>query len=163
MTGDFRLRGVTEDDLLIFFVHQLDLDANRMAAFPSRDREAFMAHWSKILGDKTVTTKTILLNGHVAGNILSWVQSGERDIGYWIGREYWGRGAATNALSEFLRLEKERPLYAHVAKHNIASLRVLEKCGFTISGEARVPSDVPGEEVEELILRLTATENDRLR
>ena len=55
-----KLRDVTEDDLLVFFEHQLDPDATHMAAFPARDREAFMAHWSKILVDETVTKKTIM-------------------------------------------------------------------------------------------------------
>jgi RimJ/RimL family protein N-acetyltransferase len=157
MTSDVLLRDVIEDDLPIFFDHQRDPDANQMAAFPARDREAFMAHWTKILGDETGTTKTILFDGQVAGNVVSWGQPGERNVGYWLGREFWGKGIATKALSEFLRLLKTRPLHAHVARHNIASLRVLQKCGFTtIAGEAKVSSGEPGEEVEELILRLEA-------
>ena len=42
---------------------------------------------------------------------------------------------ATRALAGFLDLERRRPLYAYVARHNIASIRVLENCGFRISGE----------------------------
>ncbi|HEX3817639.1 MAG TPA: hypothetical protein VHW03_05060 [Chthoniobacterales bacterium] len=38
------LREMTKEDLPIFFQHQLDTEATRMAAFPSRDRDAFMAH-----------------------------------------------------------------------------------------------------------------------
>ena len=82
----------------------------------------------------------------MAGNIVSWQQSGEQEVGYWLGREYWGKGIATRALSTFLDHVKTRPLHAHVAKHNRASIRVLEKCGFTITGE----------EVEEFILKLSA-------
>jgi RimJ/RimL family protein N-acetyltransferase len=67
---------------------------------------------------------------------------------------------ATKALSEFLRLLKTRPLYARVAKDNIASIRVLEKCGFTISGEDKGFSNARGEEVEEYILELTASERE---
>ena len=40
-TGRVRLRDVTEDDLPIFFDHQRDPVANRMAAFPARERDAF--------------------------------------------------------------------------------------------------------------------------
>lgn len=144
------LRDVTEGDLPAFFEHQLDPDANHMAAFPARDRDAFTAHWTKIMADETVTIKTILLDGHVAGNVVSWEQSGERLVGYWIGKKYWGKGVATEALSAFLLHVKARPLRARVAKHNIASIRVLEKCGFTFSGE----------EVEELILELSASESE---
>ena len=41
----------------------------------------------------------------------------------------WG---ATEAISAFVLLEQTRPLYAGVAKHNAASIRVLQKCGFKL-------------------------------
>src|SRR6266511_3124980 len=154
------LREVTEADLPIFFEHQLDPDANRMAAFPARDRDAFMAHWAKILSDETLITKAILVDGQVAGNIVSWAQFGEREVGYWIGKEYWGKGVATRALAAFLGYVSARPLYAHVAKHNIGSRRVLEKCGFRICGEDTVLADVLGEQVEEFILKLETNESN---
>ncbi len=151
------LRDVTKQDLPILFEHQLDPDANQMAAFPPREREAFISHWTdKVLGDETVVAKTILYDGQVAGNIVSWEQSSEREIGYWLGKEYWGKGIASQALSAFLLIVKVRPLFAHVAKHNIASLRVLQKCGFTIAGEDVIPSGKDGEKIEEFVLTLEA-------
>ena len=125
-----------------------------MAAFPSRDREAFMAHWAKIMQDESVILKTILFEGQVAGNVLSFVLSGEREVGYWLGQEFWGKGVATQALSEFLAKMHERPLYAHVAKHNLPSRRVLEKCGFVVIGEDKGGADDRGEKVEDFILKL---------
>jgi len=153
MTNDVLLRDVAESDLPIFFEQQLDQDATAMAAFPSRDRDAFMAHWAKIMADDSVMLKTILFNEHVAGNMVSFERSGKREVGYWVGKEYWGKGIATKALAAFLGHVKLRPLYAHVAKHNIGSRRVLEKCGFTIVDEDKF-SNARGEEVEEFILRL---------
>jgi RimJ/RimL family protein N-acetyltransferase len=135
MTGHVHLRNVIESDLPIFYEQQLDPDATRMAAFPSRDREAFMTHWAKSLRNETNTLKTILFDGQVAGNIVSWQQDDEREVGYWLGKEYWGKGIATQALAEFLNHVTQRPLYAHVVKHNLGSIRVLEKCGFTRYGE----------------------------
>jgi RimJ/RimL family protein N-acetyltransferase len=155
MTLDVQLRDVAEADLPIFFEHQLDPEATQMAAFPARDRDAFLAHWAKILADETVGKQTILVDGQVAGNIGSWGQLGERDVGYWIGRQYWGRGVATSALAAFLGYETARPLYAHVAKHNIGSLRVLEKCGFIICGAEQGVADARGNQVDEIILRLS--------
>ena len=152
MTSEVLLRNVTENDLPVFFEHQLDPVATQMAAFPARDREPFMAHWAKILGDNTVIKQTILFNGGVAGNIVCWEQSGDREVGYWIGREFWGKGIATRALSDFLHQVKTRPLYAHVAKHNIGSFRVLEKCGFTVLREDK--DLVLGEAAEEFIMKL---------
>jgi RimJ/RimL family protein N-acetyltransferase len=128
------LRDVTESDLPVFYEQQLDPEATEMAAFPARDREAFDAHWKKILKDETVRTKTIVADGAVAGNVVSFPREGRTEIGYWLGREFWGRGLATRALEEFLAAVDERPLYAGVAKHNAGSIRVLEKCGFVRRG-----------------------------
>lgn len=111
-----------------------------------------MTHWTKILADESVQIKTILFNGAVAGNIVCFEQLGEREVGYWLGREYWGKGIATQALMEFLKEIPTRPLYAHVAKHNIGSKRVLEKCGFTVAGEDRFFSAVFGKNIDEYIL-----------
>jgi RimJ/RimL family protein N-acetyltransferase len=156
LKNEVLLRDVTEADLTVFFEHQLDPDASRMAAFPSRDRQAFVAHWAKILADETVTIKTVIVDGRVAGNVVSWAQPGERNVGYWIGKEYWGKGIATKALVAFLENIKERPLYAYVAKHNLASVRVLEKCGFTTVGEDEGLPDEHGRVVEEFVLKLEA-------
>ena len=59
--------------------------------------------------------------------------------------------------------DKGRPMYARVVKDNIASLRVLEKCGFTICGEGKGFAYARGEEVEEFILRLKASEAGDVR
>jgi RimJ/RimL family protein N-acetyltransferase len=158
-TSDLVLRDVTDDDLPIFFAHQLDPEATQMAAFPARDWDAFMAHWNRIRRDATAMNRTILVGGQVAGNIASFEQDGRREVGYWIGRTFWGKGVATSALAAFLGLEPARPLYAHVARHNIASRRVLEKCGFTVAGESSVGDDG----VEELLLKLDAGRRDGMR
>ncbi len=159
MTNSVLLRDVIASDLPIFFEQQLDPVANQMAAFPARDREAFMAHWAKILADESNILKTVLYGDQVAGNIVSWEQPGEeseREVGYWLGREYWGRGIATRALSLLLEQVTVRPLYAYVAKHNVASIRVLEKCGFTIVRQDKGLSNTGSAEVEEVILILRA-------
>jgi GNAT superfamily N-acetyltransferase len=140
-SSDVRLRDVTESDLPIIFEQQLDPEANQMAAFAARD----------------TVKKTILFEGQVAGNIGKFEQSGQPLVGYWIGKQYWGKGIATKALAALLDHVKERPLYAHVAKHNVASIRVLEKCGFTICGEDRGDSSSGGDEIEEVVLALAAT------
>lgn len=154
-TTDIWLREVLDSDLPIFFEHQRDPQANQMAAFPSRDQHAFDALWAKIMVDGSVILRTILYQGQVAGNIVSFEISGERDVGYWIGREYWGKGIATQALIAFLGVVRMRPLYAHVARHNLASIRVLEKCGFSIAGEDHF-IDKHGQQVDDIILSLGA-------
>lgn len=148
------LRNVTDEDLPIFFEHQRDPEALRMAAFPSRERDAFMTHWrTNVLRPENVN-RTIVVDGVVVGNIGSWEQDGKRLIGYWVGREHWGKGIATRALAEFLTLMPIRPLHAWVALHNVASIRVLEKCGFhTVSEETQHYPDG----VSEVLMRLGST------
>ena len=154
MPNHIQLRDVRETDLPIFYAQQVDPIATAMAGFPSRSRDAFMAHWATIMADESVQLKTILFHGEVAGNIVCFQQLGEREVGYWLGKEYWGKGIATQALEEFLKTIETRPLYAHVAKLNIGSRRVLEKCGFTIAGEDRFFSEVFGKNIDEFILTL---------
>ena len=154
MKNEVRLREVFEDDLPIFFEHQLDLDAIEMAAHLPRDQVAFQAHWTEILAKESVIVRTILCDETVAGYIMSFVYFGVREIGYWIGKEFWGQGIATRALSEFLDQIPLRPLRASAAKHNRGSLRVLEKCGFRLVGEDKEFSNFGGRIVEGFVFEL---------
>lgn len=159
MADDVVLRVVGEDDLPIFFEQQLDPDANVMAAFTAEDpadRDAFAVHWTRILGDDRITIRTILCEGRVAGYVASFERLGQPEVSYWLGRAYWGRGLATEALSRFLRDLEPRPLYARAARDHLASIRVLEKCGFTVCGQGKAFAHGRGEEVAEVILRLDA-------
>jgi RimJ/RimL family protein N-acetyltransferase len=169
MKPKVQLRNVEPDDLPLFFDHQRDPIAVAMVQFNSRDRAAFDQHWAKLLADDSCLKKTIMVASavsaenpapsavsaeeQVVGHIGSWTSDGKREIGYWIDRAFWGRGIATEALSGFLRLEQTRPLYAGVAKHNVASIRVLQKCGFKITA-ADSASDEAG--ASHLLLTLTA-------
>jgi len=148
--GAVCLRDVTEADLPIFYEQQRDPEAAAMAAFPSREREPFMEHWAKIMKNETGLLQTILFDGQVAGNIVSWVAGDQTLIGYWLGKEYWGKNIATRALSAFLSQVKARPLHAYVVQHNVGSRRVLEKCGFTVQGEELIPD----ENIVEILLKL---------
>jgi RimJ/RimL family protein N-acetyltransferase len=120
-----KLREVIQEDLPIFFEDQMDAEATRMAAFPSRDRDTFMAHWARIMSKETNATgilNTILADDTVAGNIVYWEAAGEPNIGYWLGKTHWGKGIASAALAQFLTKIEALPVYAHVAKHNLASI-----------------------------------------
>lgn len=128
---EVRLRDVEPEDLPWFFEQQADPEAVRMAQVAPRDREAFHAHWSRILADPSLIVMTIMYGDLVAGYVACWPDGEDHMVGYWIAREVWGRGVATRALSAFLALMPLRPLTAYVAEENVASRRVLEKCGFT--------------------------------
>lgn len=80
--------------------------------------------------DEDIIIRTILVDDQVAGQVISFVMFGEREVSYWLGRDYWGRGIATDALRQLLELWIFRALYARAVKDNAGSIRILEKCGF---------------------------------
>ena len=65
------------------------------------------------------------------------------------------------ALSAFVGGLAERPLYARAAADNIASIRVLEKCGFVLIGRDRGFANARGAEIEEVVLELSADGSGR--
>lgn len=148
------IRPVLESDLPIFFAQQNDPEANAMAIFPAREREAFDAHWRKILVDPSGVLRAIVEDGRIAGNVVVWGPPDGRLVGYWIGREFWGRGVATRGLALLLEEITERPLFAHVVKSNVGSIRVLEKCGFSAVGENSTPGLPGGDLIEEWVMKL---------
>ena len=154
MTARILLRAVQDSDLPIFFEHQRDPHSVSMAAFPAREQEAHIAHWMRIMDDHSNILRTILFDDRVAGNVVSWNGAEGREVGYWIGREFWGRGIATQALRLLLEEISARPLIAHAARHNLASRRVLEKCGFALTGVAAVLPNTESGPVAELAFRL---------
>jgi RimJ/RimL family protein N-acetyltransferase len=131
------LREEVDADLPILFAYQAEPEGNEMAAFPARDEAAFRAHKAKTHSDPGNLLRTIAVEGRVVGSISSWDAEGERDVGYWIGRDHWGNGYATAALRAFLEIETTRPLWVHIAGHNIGSQRVAERCGFVLDREVQ--------------------------
>jgi len=127
VTHGVRLRSVEDRDLDVFFDHQVDPKAIEMAAFPARDKDQFAAPgrrsapttpWLCARSRRTTSSPATSAAGRTMGGACS---------GYWVGREYWGRGVATKALARFVEEVSTRPLYAHVAVRNVGSIRVLDK------------------------------------
>lgn len=151
------LREVQPTDLPIFFDHQRDPLAVHMAAFTAKDpddRAAFDYHWARILADENILIRTIVVDGKVAGSVSSYVGDIGPEVTYWLGREFWGRGVATAALAQFLRQQTTRPIYARAATDNVASVRVLQKCGFVITGQEQGYANARGQKIDEYTLEL---------
>jgi RimJ/RimL family protein N-acetyltransferase len=151
------LREVRDDDLPLLFEQWADPVAAHMAAFTApdhMDRDAFGRRWSRLRADGTVFARAIVVDDEVAGTIGSWGEPGEREVTYWIGRAHWGKGIATDALKALLAVDRSRPLHARVASDNLASRRVLEKCGFRVIATDRGVAEARSAEIEELVLRL---------
>ncbi|WP_221354954.1 GNAT family N-acetyltransferase [Streptomyces beigongshangae] len=152
------LRPVHDSDLPVFFRQTNDPESARMAAFTVEDpadRDAFEAHWKRIRASSAVN-RTVLVDGDVVGSAAVYGPPGEREVTYWIDRAYWGRGVATAALRALLAAVPERPLYARAAADNAGSLRVLEKCGFRVTGRDRGFAHARGAEIDEVVLSLPA-------
>lgn len=152
-----KLREITEADLPIFFEQMRDPEANYQAAFIFRDPNdltAFNQHWAKVLAATNNINRTILYDNQVAGNIAIFDSYDEREVTYWLGKEFWGKGIATIALQKLLQEVIERPVYGRAAKDNFASIRVLEKCGFTVEGYNKDFANARNAEIEEIIMVL---------
>ncbi|MFH0521170.1 GNAT family N-acetyltransferase [Streptomyces sp. M41] len=153
---DVELREVHDSDLPVFYRQMNDPQALHMAAFTPKDpadRDAFDAHWKRIRSSPDVL-RTILADGDVVGSAAVYGDPGEREVTYWVDRAYWGRGVATAALRVLLTEVPERPLYARAAADNEGSIRVLRKCGFRVTAQARGFANARGEEIDEVVLHL---------
>lgn len=124
-----------------------------MAVWPSREREDFMVHWAKILADPTGIIRAIMLGDRLAGNVVSFNRDERRLMGYWIGKEFWGRGVASAAVAQFVQIEPVRPLYAWVAMSNVGSLRVVQKNGFVVESIEKMPG-LDGKLIDDCLLVL---------
>jgi RimJ/RimL family protein N-acetyltransferase len=125
-----------------------------LAATNPRSADAFDAHWANALCDPSVIAKAIMVDEILAGCVSCFKSEGLDLVGYWIGREFWGQGITTQALQLFLVQVPIRPLHTRVPVTNSASLRVLQKCGFTVTGKRQSPADNRYHECEEAVLEL---------
>ena len=151
------LRDVHESDIAVLFKHQLDPISSWQVAFTHEDptdEHAFNEHMSKVLEDDTVVMQTIIFDNQVAGYMTKYVLDGAPQVGFVLGREFWGMGIATNSLREFLLVISERPIYARTAFDNAGSIRVLEKLGFTRTSEGVYPSHARGVDIVEVLWTL---------
>jgi RimJ/RimL family protein N-acetyltransferase len=150
-----KLRPVLARDVTAFLRHASDPGARWLAAFASApDPTRFRQRWSELRADPSRAARTIIVDGRVAGYVVRFPLFGRPSVAYWLGREFWGRGIATRALSEFLVEFPERPIFARVASDNFGSRRVLEKCGFRVVAQERSFAEARGVETAELVLRL---------
>ncbi|MFD3476467.1 GNAT family N-acetyltransferase [Streptomyces sp. NPDC058695] len=152
------LRAVEESDVRVFFRHMNDPEAARVAAFVSprgSDWDHFEAHWKRIRSSSDVV-RAVVADGELVGSAAVYGEPGDLQVTYWIDRAHWGRGLATAALRALLAEVPERPLHARAATDNIGSLRVLEKCGFRVTGQDSGFAHARGKEIPESVLVLDA-------
>lgn len=154
---EIKLRPTVVDDLEILFQFQLDDEARHLAAFTSQDsknKEAYLAKYTKLLDNPTVNNQTIMIGSVIAGSIAKFVMENDAEITYWLDKNFWGKGVATTALKDFLTIETTRPIFGRVAFDNLGSQKVLESCGFIKIGIDKGFANSRQAEIEEFIYRL---------
>lgn len=154
---EISIKKTIESDLEIFFVNQTDDEANYMAAFTPKnpnDKEAYLNKWKRLMKDDSINMHSILLGTTVVGCVVKFVMEGDAEITYAISKEYWGKGLTTKAVNKFLAIEKNRPIYGHVAYDNFGSQRILEKVGFERIGKEKGFANARGKEIEEFVYKL---------
>lgn len=155
--ADIVLRPTSETDLETLCEFARDPEAIRMAAFTSPqppEPAAYISRWTRLLSNPQIVARTILVDDRIAGSVASFLRDADREVTYWLGREYWGRGIATAALTAFVREFRVRPLWGRAAADNAASIRVLEKCGFVIERTERSFAEARAAEIAEAVLIL---------
>jgi RimJ/RimL family protein N-acetyltransferase len=155
ISGLIRPRNVGRDDLPRMYEMQLDPESNRLAVTVPRSAEALEAHWAEALRDPGIAARAILLGEALVGYVCCFGREGRANVGYWVSREHRGKGIASRALKLLLLEVPTRPLYAHVATGDGASLRVLQKCGLVVERVRVSPASDRYPECEEAVLVLT--------
>lgn len=151
------LKKTTAKDLETLFVFQADEESNRVAAFNSedpKDKEAYMAKWTKIVANPAINMQTIYDDDKILGSVIHFDLGDETNVSYWIDRQHWSKGIASNALNMFLKTTDKKLLHARVAFDNIGSQKVLEKNGFKRTGSEQGFAHGRGKEIEEYIYLL---------
>jgi len=104
-----------------------------------------------------ITLDNILI-GSIGMNKIDY-ENKNLEVGYWIGREYWGKGYATKALRLFLDFvdKKYQPkrVYGFAFTFNPGSRRVMEKCGFKLEGIRKNIKKGIGKFYDDYMLALT--------
>jgi RimJ/RimL family protein N-acetyltransferase len=103
-----------------------------------RDAEAFLAAPRDPVLPSLLIFERTQSDARLVGSCgLARRASGAVELGYWIGRPFWGRGLATEACLALIAVARALALRQLEASHfidNPASARVLEKLGFSATG-----------------------------
>lgn len=85
-------------------------------------------------------------------------EPGTAEMGFWLGRDFWGQGFATEAAQAVVRHAFEASGITYLTSShftdNAASARVLAKLGFEATGLGRIWSQARGADVDAVLLGL---------
>jgi [ribosomal protein S5]-alanine N-acetyltransferase len=156
------LRPLVPDDAASLARHANDHDIarNLRDRFPHpytlADAESYIAHVAR---RPVVTSFGIIVDGEAIGSISLMVGDDiarrSAEVGYWIGRAFWGRGIVTDALRATTRYAFDELALARVFAvpfaTTTASARVLEKAGYVLEGVMRQSAFKEGKLLDQLL------------
>ena len=166
-TRRLMLRQPTFADVPRLALYAGDLDVARMlVAVPHPYTQAHASAFvgdvlaSNLTGDSLALAVARLREPHAAIGMISFTREGRAaTIGWWMGKPYWGRGFATEAVVAMAGLAFRDPaidvLKAGAFEDNPGSLRVHEKTGFVRTGLAPRASAARGGTVTQVEMELT--------
>jgi [ribosomal protein S5]-alanine N-acetyltransferase len=160
--GSCRLRRFRLEDAPSIALHANDREIwlNLRDRFPHPYTLDDAQSWiGGLIGAGSVTDFAIEVDGEAIGAIGfvmgEDVHRRSAEVGYWLGRAFWGRGIASAAVRgltdhAFDQFDLIR-LYSGVFAWNLASTRVLEKAGYTMEGRLRDAVTKDGRTTDELL------------
>lgn len=102
--------------------------------FPYSEQDA-IAWITSTASSSSRNTYAVEMDGRLVACVSYWPhEPGGVEVGYWVGRAFWGKGICTNGLQLLLASDgfpAHMDVFAKVMAQNSGSQRVLEKCGFT--------------------------------
>jgi len=124
------------------------------------DADEWLAHAAT---QRPVTTFAIVVAGEAAGGIgvapQPDVHRRSAEVGYWLGEAFWNRGIATAAVRTFTAYAFDAfdliRIFAGVFSTNPASMRVLEKAGYTREGVLRRSVVKDGQVLDQVLYAVT--------
>jgi [ribosomal protein S5]-alanine N-acetyltransferase len=149
-----------DEDSLVRHANDRDIWINLRDRFPHPYTRDDARAWLRLAAVSTPETNfAVVVAGEAVGGIGITLQDDvsrrSAEIGYWLGRAYWGRGIATAAVRAltdwaFAHFDLCR-LYAGVFEWNPASARVLEKAGYVLEGRLRRSVTKDGRTIDQLL------------
>jgi RimJ/RimL family protein N-acetyltransferase len=133
---------------------------NMRDSFPHPYSENDAQEWIDLISSTNPCTNfTLEVDGLAVGGIGLKLQDDihrrSAEIGYWLGKDYWGRGIATEALKSLTEYSFSNydlcRLYALVFSWNPGSAKVLEKAGYVLEGRLRKAVQKDGKMTDALL------------
>lgn len=164
-TPSFKLRPWHEDDLthLVKYANNINISSKLTDKFPhpyTQDNAKWFIEFANSHTPRHVMC--IDIEGEACGGIgihpQSDIQCMNAELGYWLGEPYWGRGIISAAIPQminygFANFNITR-IFARPFGSNVASQKVLKKCGFTLEATFKETLFKNGNFEDELIFAI---------